>query len=54
MLKIKGTNNKDIVAAKKDIKGIIASRVAKNGPLTLWHPMLCRSKPLLAKIKNIA
>ncbi|KAI1359297.1 hypothetical protein F5Y08DRAFT_319897 [Xylaria arbuscula] len=54
VLKIEGTNNEDVAAAKKDIEDITAGRVAKDGSSTLWHPMLRGSGPLLAEIENIA
>ncbi|KAI0153278.1 hypothetical protein GGR57DRAFT_513094 [Xylariaceae sp. FL1272] len=54
VLKVEGTNNEDVAAAKKDIEGITAGRVAKDGTSTSWHPMLRGSGPLLAEIEKIA
>ncbi|KAI1267645.1 hypothetical protein F5Y18DRAFT_443392 [Xylariaceae sp. FL1019] len=54
VLKIEGTNNEDVAVAKRDIEGITAGRVAKDGSTTLWHSMLRGSGPLLAEIESIA
>ncbi|KAI1639314.1 hypothetical protein F4809DRAFT_159133 [Biscogniauxia mediterranea] len=53
MLKVEGVNESHLATATKTLTTILAGRIARDGPATLWHPSLRDTGVLTRRLKYL-